>query len=102
MEMQKQAEKFGAKISFALSQLSGPVKRIQTGKAVLYKQGRSFHKLGASPIGAAGSERDLRGRAYHIALPATARFSGGKEVHYYCGGGDTAAADGVYRNYAAK
>ena len=98
MEMQKQAENFGAKSTFAevsSVELNGPVKRIQTGKAV-YTAKAVILATGASPreLGLP-NERALRGKGVSYCATCDGAFFRGKEV-VVVGGGDTAAADAVF------
>ena len=104
MEMQKQAENFGAKSTFAevsSVELNGPVKRIQTGKAV-YTAKAVILATGASPreLGLP-NERALRGKGVSYCATCDGAFFRNATVAV-AGGGDTAVSDALYLSRFAK
>ena len=104
MEMQKQAEKFGAVSSFAeVSEvkLTGREKLIQADGQTL-KAGAVIIATGARPreLGLE-KERELRGKGVSYCATCDGAFFRGKEVAII-GGGDTAAADAVFLSKLCK
>ena len=98
MEMQKQAERFGAESIFDevnSVELEGSEKKIHaaqgdyTAKAVIVATGASPRELGVS------GERELRGKGVSYCATCDGAFFRGKET-VVVGGGDTAAADAVF------
>ncbi len=98
MDMQRQAERFGASTLWGEAErleLEGPVKKISAGgqeytaRAVILATGASPRPLGV-PL-----EQELRGKGVSYCATCDGAFFRGKEV-VVVGGGDTAAADAVY------
>lgn len=99
MNMQKQAERFGAESAFAQvssMELDGAEKKIHTedgniyaGKAVILALGATPRELGLP------EERGLRGRGVSYCATCDGMFYKDKTV-VVVGGGDTAAADAVF------
>ena len=105
MNMQKQAERFGAESAFAQVssiELEGPEKRVHTedgniygGKAIILALGASPRELGLP------EERGLRGRGVSYCATCDGMFYKDKTV-VVVGGGDTAAADAVFLSKICK
>ncbi|WP_050698730.1 thioredoxin-disulfide reductase [Anaeromassilibacillus senegalensis] len=99
MEMQKQAERFGAVSVFAQVSslhLDAPVKKICTEDGEKYESSAVILALGASPreLGLP-NEKNLRGKGVSYCATCDGMFYKGKTVAVI-GGGDTAAADTVF------
>lgn len=99
MEMQKQAERFGAVSVFAQVSslhLDAPVKKIYTEDGEEYESSAVILALGASPreLGLP-NEKNLRGKGVSYCATCDGMFYKGKTVAVI-GGGDTAAADTVF------
>lgn len=99
MEMQKQAERFGAVSVFAQVSslhLDAPIKTICTDDGEEYESSAVILALGASPreLGLP-NEKSLRGKGVSYCATCDGMFYKGKTVAVI-GGGDTAAADTVF------
>ena len=99
MNMQKQAERFGAESTFAQVsslELTEPEKKIHTEDGNTFTSRAVILALGASPreLGLP-EERALRGRGVSYCATCEGMFYKGKTV-VVVGGGDTAAADTVF------
>ncbi len=104
MNMQKGAERFGAKTKYAevLSvELSGDIKKIKTAKeelltrTVVIATGADPRRLGVE------KEESFVGRGVHYCAHCDGRFYKGKTV-VVVGGGNTAAADALYLSRLAE
>ena len=104
MNMQKGAERFGAKTKYAeviATELSGAVKKIKTQKeellarTVVIATGADPKKLGIE------KENSFVGRGVHYCAHCDGRFYKGKTV-VVVGGGNTAAADALYLSRLAE
>ena len=104
MNMQKGAERFGAKTKYAevLSvELSGDIKKIKTAKeelltrTVVIATGADPRRLGVE------KEDSFVGRGVHYCAHCDGRFYKGKTV-VVVGGGNTAAADALYLSRLAE
>ena len=105
MNMQKQAERFGAESVFAQvssMDLKGPEKKIYTEEGDTYTCRAVILALGASPreLGLP-EERTLRGRGVSYCATCDGMFYKEKTV-VVVGGGDTAAADTVFLSKICK
>ena len=103
-QMQKGAERFGAKTAYAEVEslkLEGDIKEVHTSDGVFY--GRTVvMATGANPrpLGVA-DEKELTGRGIHYCAACDGMFYRGKTV-MVVGGGNTAAADAMLLSRVAK